>query len=189
MSYYDVLLFVHIAAAVVWIGGGVGLVLLANRFSRARETAALKSLLDQTTWLSTYVFIPASLVVLLAGILLVIEGPWSFGQLWVVLGLLGFAATFLTGLLILKPRADAIGSIMQRDGGMSDEAAEKTRQFFLITRIDYAVLFMVIADMVLKPSADDVWTLVAMAVVILVVAALVVRAVRAPASVAVGQTR
>ncbi len=147
----------------------------------AGAAAETSSVLEREERLSTYVFIPSSLTVLLAGILLVIEGPWSFGQLWVVLGLLGFAATFVTGLFIVKPRGDAIGSIMERDGAMSDEAAEKTRELFLITRIDYAVLFMVIADMALKPSADDVWTLVAMAAVIVVVAALVVRAVRAPA--------
>ena len=189
MSYYDVLLFAHIAAAVVWIGGGVGLVILANRFFRSRDNAALKGLLDQATWFSTYIFVPSSLLVLLFGILLVIEGPWSFGQLWIVLGLLGFAATFVTGLFIVKPRGDAINAIMKRDGGMSDEAAAKTRELFLLTRIDYAVLFMVIADMALKPSSDDVWTLAAMAAVIAVVALLVVRAVRAPASVAVGQAR
>jgi hypothetical protein len=110
----------------------------------------------------------------------VIEGPWSFDQLWIVLGLAGFATTFVTGLLILKPRGDAISAIMERDGGMSPEAAARTRELFLLTRIDYAVLFMVVADMALKPSADDAWTLVAMAAVIAIVAALVVRAVRAP---------
>jgi uncharacterized membrane protein len=180
MSYYNVLLFAHIAAAVVWIGGGVGLVTLASRFFHARDTAALKGLLDQATWFSTRVFIPASLAVLVLGILLVIEGPWSFDQLWIVLGLVGFATTFVTGLLILKPRGDAISAIMERDGGMSPEAAARTRELFLLTRIDYAVLFMVVADMALKPSADDAWTLVAMAAVIAIVAALVVRAVRAP---------
>jgi hypothetical protein len=45
------------------------------------------------------------------GILLVIEGPWSFGQLWIVLGLVGFALTFATGIAIAKPRADAISRI------------------------------------------------------------------------------
>ena len=96
-----------------------------------------------------------------------------------MLGLLGFAATFVTGLFLLKPRADAINAIIARDGGMSEEAAAETRRLLLLTRIDYAVLFMVIADMALKPTAEDVWTLVAMAAVIAGVSALVVRDLRA----------
>ena len=39
---------------------------------------------------------------------------------------------------------------------------------------------MVVADMALKPTGEDVWPLVGMAAVILVVAALVVRGLRSP---------
>ena len=45
-----------------------------------------------------------------------IEGPWAFDQLWVLLGLAGFAATFLTGLLVIKPHSERIAADLDRDG-------------------------------------------------------------------------
>ena len=45
-----------------------------------------------------------------------IEGPWAFDQLWVLLGLAGFAATFLTGLLVIKPESERIAADLARDG-------------------------------------------------------------------------
>jgi hypothetical protein len=43
------------------------------------------------------VFIPASLTVVVFGIALVIQSDaWTFDYLWIVLGLLGFATTFVT---------------------------------------------------------------------------------------------
>jgi len=42
--------------------------------------------------------VPASFATLILGILLVIDGDLSFGQLWIVIGLGGVAATIATGL-------------------------------------------------------------------------------------------
>ena len=84
--------------------------------SGAQATTGLQSLFGQSEWLATRVFIPVSLIVVVAGILLVIEGPWAFDQLWVLLGLAGFAATFLTGLLVIKPDSERIAADLARDG-------------------------------------------------------------------------
>ena len=46
-------------------------------------------------WLAPRLFIPASLSAMILGILLVIDGPWSFDQLWISLALAGWAASFL----------------------------------------------------------------------------------------------
>jgi hypothetical protein len=178
MSYYNVLLFLHIAAAVVWVGGGAALTILGTRFATV-DTTGLEGLFRQSAWLSSRVFTPASLVVLVAGILLVIEGPWSFSHLWVELGLLGFAASFVTGLFVLLPRAKAIDGMLRGSGGMTAEAVGATRQLFVLSRIDYAVLFLVVAAMTLKPSVEDTWTLVAMAAVLVAAIALVARDLRA----------
>jgi hypothetical protein len=56
---------------------------------------------------------------------------------------------------------------------MTEEAAEATRRLFSITRVDYTIVFVVIADMALKPTADEVWALITMAAVVLLEAAYV----------------
>ena len=177
MSLYELLLFVHIAGVVVWIGTGIALILLSARFERTRAHDGLGALFDQSGWLANAVFTPVSLLVLLAGIGLVFEGEWSFGDLWVVLGLVGFVLTFLTGVSVIRPRSIAIAK-MRASEGMSERTVRRMRDLFVLARIDYAVLLVVIADMVLKPASDDVAVLVAMAAVIGAVAVLSIRAVR-----------
>ena len=178
MSYYEVLLFVHIVGVTIWFGGGAVLLLLGTRLERAGDNGTLKGLFDQAEFLSTRVFIPSGLVVFVAGVLLVIEGPWRFGDLWVVLGLAGYAATFVTGLAVLKPESEGIKARLGREG-MTAAAAADIRRLFTKMRIDYAVIAAVIADMTLKPTRDDIGALVAIAAIIGVVAASTVRSLRA----------
>lgn len=178
MTYYEVLLFVHLLGVAIWFGTGFALLVLGNRFDRGGDNAGLRSLFGQSEWLATRVFIPVSLLVVVAGILLVIEGPWSFDQLWVLLGLAGFVATFLTGLLLIKPESERIAAQLARDG-MTTEASRAISAMFARQRIDYTVIALVVADMTLKPTGDDVLTLVLMAAVLAAVVLLVVRGERA----------
>jgi Predicted integral membrane protein (DUF2269) len=180
LSYYEVLLFVHVLGVAIWLGTGFALLVLGDRFGRAGDNQALHSLFGQSEWLATRVFIPVSLTALVTGILLVIEGPWAFDQLWVLLGLAGFAATFLTGLLMIKPESARIAAELGRDG-MTPEAARAIGSMFARQRIDYTVIALVVADMTLKPTGDDVLTLVLMAAVLAAVVALVVRSERGSA--------
>jgi uncharacterized membrane protein len=180
LSYYEVLLFVHVLGVAIWLGTGFALLVLGDRFGRTGDNQALQSLFAQSEWLATRIFIPVSLTALITGILLVIEGPWGFDQLWVLLGLAGFAATFLIGLLMIKPESERIATELARDG-MTPGAARAIGTMFARQRIDYTVIALVVADMTLKPTGDDVLTLVLMAAVLAAVVVLVVRGERASA--------
>jgi len=166
MSWYELLLFIHIGAAVIWIGAGFLLVVLGTRAERRNDEAGIKRLLDDNAWLATHLFIPASLTVFVAGVLLMIDGSLGFDQLWIVLGLVGYFATFVTGVAVLKPQGDRINGMLERDGGMTAESLAAAKRLLAHSRIDYIVLFLVIADMVLKPTADDVGLLVGMAAIL-----------------------
>jgi uncharacterized membrane protein len=182
MSGYELLLFLHIAFAIVWLGSGFFLQLLGVRADRSADPVRIKTLLDDADWAATRLFIPSSLAVFVLGIVLTIDGPWSFGDLWIVIGLVGYAATFLTGMFGIKPQVQRIAGVIERDGGMSQAAVAEVRKLFLISRVDLVVLFTVVADMVLKPSGDDVGTLVLFAVAIAGAAAYGVWRYRAQAA-------
>jgi uncharacterized membrane protein len=166
MSLYDLLLFLHIAAAIVWIGSGTLLNLLAFRYDKASDHDGLRRVAKDAGELALILFIPASVAVLILGILLTIDGPWSFGDLWIVIGLGGIASTIFIGATILGPRAEALGERMEREG-MTSEVAVAIKQFLTLARIDLVVLYVVVADMAIKPTGDDVGVLVGMALVIL----------------------
>ena len=156
MTWYEFLLFVHVAAVVAWVGSGFLLIVLALRAERTDDAAAIKQILDWNSWLATHLFIPASLTVVAAGVWLTIDGPWEFDQLWVALGLLGYLSTFVTGVAVLRPRGDKIAAAMARDGGqLTPQSLADTRRLLALARIDYVTLFLVIAVMITKPTGDD----------------------------------
>ena len=163
MSYYEVLVFLHIAFAIVWLGSGFLLQVLGFKADASRDVVRIQGLLDDADWAANRLFIPSSLVVLVLGILATIEGPWTFGDLWIVLGLVGYGMTFLTGVAFISPQVHRVSTVMERDGGMSQAAMAEVRKLFLIGRVDLVVLFTVVAVMAFKPTSDDVAVLVLMA--------------------------
>jgi uncharacterized membrane protein len=166
MTLYEFLLFIHIAATIVWVGAGVFGIILALGYDKDGDEAAIVRLLKDNERLALRLFVPASLVVVVMGIALVIESEaWTFDQLWLVIGLAGFATTFWTGLFVLKPVGDRIAQQMERDGGMTPQTLIEVQKLLVKARSDYLVLTLVIFDMVIKPTGDDVGVLIGMAAV------------------------
>lgn len=86
---YDVLLFVHILAAVVLVGGSLIGPLLTRRMKRASSVASLQAYAGVGAAISK-VAGPSAAVVLLAGVGMVVM-RWSFGTGWIAVSLLLFA--------------------------------------------------------------------------------------------------
>jgi hypothetical protein len=61
----------------VWIGGGLVLSILAARAGRATDGMHLAELLREEDRLGTRVFMPASLTLLVSGVVLVLDGDWA----------------------------------------------------------------------------------------------------------------
>jgi uncharacterized membrane protein len=173
MDSYELLLFLHIVAAIVWLGSGLFLQILAFRADRAGDAEGLRRVAVDSASLGETLFVPASLAVLVLGILLVIDGPWAFDQLWIVLGLVGYLATFVTGITVMRTGSEKIAAILERDGGMSAEAEVAIRKILAKGRLDTVVLYLVVAVMVLKPTSDDVGLLAVLAAIVVVGAAMV----------------
>jgi uncharacterized membrane protein len=181
MSTYELLLFLHLTAVIVWLGAGVTTDLLWFRAQRTRDPAEMAKMGVLQEWLAPRLFIPASLSVLLFGVLLVLESDfYGFGDLWIVVGLLGFAASFFVGLLYVKPQGEKMGEIIARHGPASPEALRHGKKLLVVARVELLALFLVVADMVLKPSTDDPWTVVVLAAILAVAVGAGVAVVRRP---------
>ena len=165
MTYYEGLLFLHIATAVVWLGSGFFLQMLVWRAGATGNRPLLQGVASNSGWLAQRIFIPASLAVLVLGVLLTIEGPWSFGDVWIVLGLVGYAFSFLVGITFLEPEGKRIAAAMQ--SGDEAKAAFHVRRINTVSRIELVVLYLVLAAMALKPESDDGLTLVLLGAVLL----------------------
>jgi uncharacterized membrane protein len=181
MTYYEALLFLHISAAAVWIGSAVLYDLLFFRARRAADPALAERMGAHSEWLAKRLFIPTSLAVFVLGILLTIEGPWGFGDLWIVLGLFGWATTFVVGVAGIEPQTKRMHAAIERGGPDDPEVAWRGRRVTALNYFDNVLLFVVVADMVVKPTGDDVGLLVVGAAIVLAGVGLVARVWRAPA--------
>src|SRR5262245_34509643 len=103
MAAYQLYLVLHIVGAIVWIGAGFALTLLATRAISARDLDRVLGFVRDADWLGLRLFLPANLIVLVSAVLLVREGGWGFGPLWIRLGLIGFAVSFLAGVVFFAP--------------------------------------------------------------------------------------
>jgi uncharacterized membrane protein len=172
MSSYEFLFVLHIIVVIIWLGAGFTMDVLFLRAERTRNPAELGKTGELQEWLVPRVFIPSGLLTLVLGVLLAWDGPWSFGDLWILIGLAGWVASFGVGFLFLRPQGEKMKEIVAQYGPTSVEAQRQGRRLGVVSRVQLLALFLVVVDMVLKPTSDDPWTLVVLAA-ILVAAAVV----------------
>ena len=168
MTWYELLLLIHISGSIVWIGAGVLSLVLATTYDRESDEIAIKRFLHDQEWLAMKLFVPASLVTVVFGGALVIESDaWTFSYLWIVVGLIGYAATFVTGFFFLRPASERIAADMEREGGrLTPELRVRIRKLIVTARVDYLTFAVVVLDMVVKPTGDDAGVLIAMAAIL-----------------------
>ena len=150
-SWYFTFKTVHVVFAVVWIGGGLLLTILALVAERKQDPVEMATIARQAAYVGERVFVPASLIVLVMGIAMMLNLDWGWGHFWIVFGLLGFASTFTIGIGFLSPLARRIVVSMEESGPHSPETQALITRILLIARVDTAILLLVIVDMVAKP--------------------------------------
>jgi uncharacterized membrane protein len=95
---YDWLVFIHVLAAMIWVGGITMLGAFAIRILREDDPAAVGRFLGTLRRIGPLVLAPAPVLVVGFGIWAVLDSDaWDFGQLWIDLGLGLFAVAFLIG--------------------------------------------------------------------------------------------
>jgi hypothetical protein len=146
MSQYQLFLFLHIVCVILWLGAGTVLGLLwlhPDPFLRERVGSLGE-------WLGPRVFAPGALGALAFGLVLVLEGSWTFHPLWVKLGLIAFAASFVINAAV---RAPLVRRLEQGPRRIS-------RVLSALALFELAVLYLTVADMALKPTGSDLVFLV-----------------------------
>jgi uncharacterized membrane protein len=152
-NWYSLFKAIHVTFAVVWVGGGASIMINGIRAQRTSDTHTIVTIAQQAAFLGEKIFAPAGLVVFLMGIAMMINTNWGWGHFWVIVGLLGYASTFIVGVGILSPMAKKIEHSARENGPEHPETLALIERILLIGRFDVAVLLVVILDMVTKPFA------------------------------------
>lgn len=149
---YHVLNFLHVAAAVSWVGGGLALTLLAQQVRSNGTAEEMAALMGRIERFGKTFFAPLSVVVLVMGIGMAMIGDIMSAP-WVSIGFLGIFASAGIGMGYLTPRGGQLKALIERHGVNHPEVVRLGDRMLLVSRIDLAILMLVIAVMVFKPGA------------------------------------
>ena len=178
MTWYEFFLFVHITAAVIWLGGAFTFQMYGFVVRRGGDPGEIALFAGRAGHLSERMFVPAALTVVVAGIALMINGNWDWDQLWVIFALATFAASFLTGVLVISPMAKRIPVV----GPTTPTGQALIERLFTILRIDLCFMYAIVFAMVVKPTTDDGWTIAIAAAVLIVLTVVFLKPLRGQAS-------
>jgi uncharacterized membrane protein len=149
---YQGYLSIHILAAVIWVGTAFATQVYAIRAQRSGNAGHLAAFSGDVEWLGTRVFVPSSLILVIFGFLLVHESHWQW-KLWLVVALVVWVASFITGAAFLGPESGRIQKTIEEKGVESEDAQARLKRIFLVSRIELVFLVLIVLDMTLKPGS------------------------------------
>ncbi len=148
---YDLIKYVHVVCAIIWVGGAFFAQLLAIRASRSTDPTDLPKIGASIAYLGARVFVPASILLFIAGAILVMQ-RWAFSTTWVSVSIVLWLASVLVGALYLGPRSQKVGEMFAAEGPSSVTARAGLDRLFLVARLELVSFAVVVFMMVVKPG-------------------------------------
>ena len=151
MSSYDLFLFLHITAVVVWVGGALTGQFFGYLTQKAQDPARSAAFGRDIYLIATRVFLPSSIVVLLSGFALQADGNWDWSEPFLWLGLLLWAVVSVLAFGYVTRQLAATGGRIAAEGP-TPELVARIRYLVLVARVLIAVLVVIVFLMVVKPG-------------------------------------
>ena len=149
---YEFLLTIHVLAAIIWLGGGIAMHILGRRVLKRNDPQEIYKFSAEVNLIGMRLYAPTSLILLVAGILLVNEAGYEFSQLWITLGFLGWIFSFLVGIGYYGPQDKKLQALVAADGPTSPGVAANVRQALMVNSFELLILTLVVIDMTTKPG-------------------------------------
>lgn len=151
MELYDILQFVHVVAAIVWVGGAILFHLLGERAVASDDPVRVQAMLNDSEHLAKRFFAPASMTVLIFGVITTINGGIGFEEPWIVGGIAGIVISIVIGAGMIGPTSARLAQRMPTSG-LDDEIRAGLGKIRMLSRIDVLILLIVVFLMVVKPG-------------------------------------
>lgn len=150
-QWYFVFKMLHVGAAVVWVGGGLFITICAVLAELASDDDQLLMIGHWAETVAGRLFPLMSFVVLGFGIGMTSNASIGYDQFWLVFGLVAWGLSAATGILFLGPESKRLNKAAAAHGPRSPEVQARLRRILLVVRVDVALMFLIVFDMVAKP--------------------------------------
>jgi uncharacterized membrane protein len=151
VSSYDLWLFLHVTAVVVWVGGAITGQLFGYLAQKAQDPARSAAFGRDIYLIATRVFLPASIVVLLSGFALQEDGNWDWSEPFLWMGLLLWAVVTVLAFGYVTRQLAATGGRIAAEG-QTPELLARLRHLVIFARVLIGVLVVIVFLMVVKPG-------------------------------------
>jgi uncharacterized membrane protein len=151
-TMYEILVFLHVLSAVIWVGGAITGQLLAVQISRSDDPADLPKYARQIAVLGNRLFLPAALVIIVTGVVMTIQA-YSFEQLWIAVAIVLWVLSAALGAVYVGPRIAQATKLFDAEGPTSEAGRQKLNQVLLAARLELLSFLVIIGLMVFKPGA------------------------------------
>lgn len=151
MTRYELLLFLHVFGAIVWIGLGLVGQSLGVWADRQGEYALAGPIYRWVAWIEPPATVLGPLLLIVTGVGLVLDGPWRFGDTYVVIGLTGFVTALVLGGTLQAPGTKRMNRLLREHGPDDPETIAAMRRLDALFWPELAILFVVLLAMTTKP--------------------------------------
>ncbi len=149
MSWYELWLFLHVTAAIVWIGGAATIQVFGILTKRAALPAKTAFFAGNVSWTIMRVFLPTSVVIFASGVGLTESGNVDWGEPFIVFGLVFWALVSLVAFGFLGRALGRAGAQLASEGP-SPALGLRIRNLVWLSRLLLAVLLAIVFMMTVK---------------------------------------
>lgn len=149
MSFYDILVVIHVFSAIVGLGPGFVMIYIVTK---AETMTELRHVYKIRNRIHIFVMIGGTLL-LLTGLVMGLLRPYLFNQIWFISSLVLFLIALGAGPILLSPRSKPIKIILEEHKGehIPESYYALSKKLFFYERITNIIFFIIILLMITKP--------------------------------------
>ncbi|TMN22495.1 DUF2269 family protein [Lentibacillus cibarius] len=149
MTFYELLVFVHIFSAILGMGPGFVMIYIVTK---AETMTELRHAYDIRNRLHIFVMVGGTLL-LITGLWMGFLNSYLFSQGWYVTSLALYLIALGLGPIMLSPKSKPVKALLKEHQGevIPPEYYTLSRKLFFYERLENMLFLIIIALMILKP--------------------------------------
>lgn len=152
LTLFSVLKFLHIVAAITWVGGVLTITIVNIRLASTRNSAAMAAFWSVGGFLGQRVFGPAAAITLLAGLATALNAGFPMRSLWIIWGFLVILISFAMTATVTRATARRIGALAGNPNSDRAQIAALQSRLWMLTALNILLLLSAVWAMVSKPT-------------------------------------